>query len=316
MLSSTPPPSLQGPLSAQHCLEQISTALTEADLFFGHGTDNAWDEACWLLETQLRRQGVQNLQADTLLSTADLVQASALLAARITSRKPLAYLLNEAWFCGLPFYVDERVLVPRSPFSELIDSLFEPLLPRNPRRILDLCTGGGCIGIACALAFPDAEVVLADISPDALAVARINIDKFGLQQRVTAVESDLFAALEGSFDLILTNPPYVAAGEYQELPAEFHREPELGLVTGMDGIEIPLRILAGAAAMLEPDGVLILETGATWPTLADACQQLPFLWLEFEHGGEGVCLLTREQLLEAGAMVSTTLAEAHSASSS
>lgn len=307
---SGPLTTLTGPLTAHQCLEQMSLALTEAGLFFGHGTDNAWDEACWLLETQLRRQDMQNLHADTLLTTADLAEASTLLAQRIATRKPLAYLLNEAWFCGLAFFVDERVLVPRSPLAELIDSLFEPLLPHPPRRILDLCAGGGCIGIACALAFPDAEVVLADISPAALEVARINIEKFGLQQRVTTVESDLFGAVAGRFDLIITNPPYVAASEYQELPEEFHREPELGLVTGMEGIEIPLRILAGAAAALEADGVLILETGATWPALAAACPQLPFLWLEFEHGGEGVCLLTREQLAEAGATVSAVLTEA------
>jgi ribosomal protein L3 glutamine methyltransferase len=288
--------SLKGPLSMQLCLERMTALLNEAGLFFGHGTDNAWDEACWLLETQLRRQGCPDLLPETLLTDQDLEQPLRLLAERIATRKPLAYLLQEAWFCGLPFHVDERVLVPRSPLAELIDNQFEPLLPHAPARILDLCTGSGCIGIACALAFVDAEVVLADISPEALAVARINIGKYGLEERVTVAQADLFAGLQGHFDLIVSNPPYVAEAEYRELPAEFHREPELGLVTGQGGIEIPLRILSDAARYLEPGGVLIMETGATWPELAASCPQLPFLWLEFAHGGEGVCMLTREQL--------------------
>jgi len=290
---------LMGPLSTQACLQQMSAALEAAELYFGHGTDNAWDEACWLLETLLRRQGVESLQLDTPLSAAQLQPVQALLAARIATRKPLAYLLQEAWFCGLPFYVDERVLVPRSPLAELIASQFEPLLPHSPARILDLCTGSGCIGIACALAFPEAEVVLSDLSPDALAVARLNVDKFELAERVQCLQSDLFAAVEGSFDLVVTNPPYVAEDEYEQLPEEYHREPVLGLVTAEGGLDIPLRILREAARFLKPQGVLILETGATWPALAEARPDLPFLWIEFAHGGEGVCLLTREQLLQA-----------------
>jgi len=284
------------PLNTQQCLEQMSAALDAAGLFFGHGTDNSWDEACWLLETLLRRQGVTSLRPDTELSDKQLQPVRAMLAARITTRKPLAYLLEEAWFCGLPFFVDERVLVPRSPLAELINNQFEPLLPHPPKRILDLCTGSGCIGIACALAYPEAQVVLSDISDAALEVARINVARHALEGRVSCVQSDLFAGIDGVFDLIITNPPYVAEDEYRELPAEFHREPELGLVTGGAGLEIPLRILAGAAAMLEPDGVLILETGATWPVLAAARPAVPFLWLEFEHGGEGVCMLTASQL--------------------
>lgn len=282
--------------TARDVLEQMSEAFDAAELYFGHGTDNAWDEACWLLETALRRQGLQELTADTPLSASDLVAAEKLFNARISTRKPLAYLLKEAWFCGLSFYVDERVLVPRSPFAELIDNRFEPLLTKAPRRILDLCTGGGCIGIACALAFPEAEVVLSDISADALEVARINVEKHGLQQRVQLVQSDLFANIAGTFDLIVSNPPYVGIDEYRELPDEYLREPQLGLVTDADGIGIPLRILDQAAAFLNPEGMLFLETGATWPLLAEARPDLPFLWLEFEHGGEGICALRREQL--------------------
>jgi ribosomal protein L3 glutamine methyltransferase len=282
--------------TAQQVLEQMAAAFDAAELYFGHGTDNAWDEACWLLETALRRQGKKGLQADTPLTADDLAEAQKLFDARIATRKPLAYLLREAWFCDIPFYVDERVLVPRSPFAELIRNRFDPLLASAPRRILDLCTGGGCIGIACALAFPEADVVLSDISPDALDVARINVDMCGLQQRVRLVRSDLFENITGTFDLIVTNPPYVADDEYSELPEEYHREPELGLVTDRAGIGIPLRILERAASFLKPEGLLILETGATWPVLAEARPDLPFLWLEFEHGGEGVCALSKEQL--------------------
>lgn len=284
--------------SAREVLEQMSEAFEAAELYFGHGTDNAWDEACWLLETALRRQGVHELTADTPLAASDLVEAEKLFTARIATRKPLAYLLNEAWFCGLPFYVDERVLVPRSPFAELIDNRFEPLVATPPRRILDLCTGGGCIGIACALAFPDAQVVLSDISADALAVARINVDRHGVQKRVQLVQSDLFANVDGTFDLIVSNPPYVSIDEYRELPDEYLREPQLGLVTDDDGIGIPLRILEQAAAFLNPEGLLFLETGATWPLLAEARPDLSFLWLEFEHGGEGICALRKEQLAQ------------------
>lgn len=286
-------------LSTQDFLEQMSAELDAAGLYYGHGTDNAWDEACWLFETVLRRHGTDDFHPDMPLDLASpaLIEIRRLADARISTRKPLAYLLQEAWFCGIPFYVDERVLVPRSPIAELIQQQFDPLLPEPPKRILDLCTGGGCIGLACALAFPDAEVVLSDISSDALAVAAINIEKLGLQQRVHLVQSDLFNDISGSFDLIVTNPPYVAEEEYAELPDEFLREPRLGLVSAQQGLDIPLRILAQAADYLSQQGVLVLETGATWPLLDAACPDLEFLWIEFEHGGEGVCALRREQLL-------------------
>jgi ribosomal protein L3 glutamine methyltransferase len=286
--------------SARQVLEQMADAFDAAELFFGHGTDNSWDEACWLLETLRRRHGKPALQEDTPLSATDLAEVNKLFNARIDTRKPLAYLLNEAWFCGVPFYVDERVLVPRSPFAELINNRFAPLLTREPRRILDLCAGGGCIGIACALAFPEAKVVLADISSEALEVARINVTALALQERVELVRSDLFKNVTGKFDLIVTNPPYVAEDEYDELPDEYRQEPRLGLVTDKHGIDIPLRILEQASTYLRPGGLLLLETGATWPLLADARQDLPFLWLEFEHGGEGICALTKEQLDKAG----------------
>ncbi|MDR0779700.1 MAG: 50S ribosomal protein L3 N(5)-glutamine methyltransferase [Pseudomonadales bacterium] len=284
-------------ISAQQYLERSAARMEEAGLFFGHGTDNAWDEACWLLETLLKRDGVQDIHPDLPLSPALVAQADAMLAQRLSTRTPLAYLLREAWFCGVPFYVDERVLVPRSPIAELIQAGFAPLLQQAPRRVLDLCAGGGCIGIACALAFEEAEVVLSDISPEALEVARMNVARFALQNRVQVLQSDLCAAVPGRFDLIVSNPPYVAQDEYDTLPGEFKREPVLGLVSAREGLAIPLRILDQAVDKLDPGGMLVLETGATWELLAATRPDLPFLWLEFENGGEGVCALTREQLL-------------------
>jgi ribosomal protein L3 glutamine methyltransferase len=285
--------------STQQFLEQMSAELDEAGLFYGHGTDNGWDEACWLFETILRRHGRADLHPDMQLDldSPEIREIRQLAHERSSTRKPLAYLLKEAWFCGIPFYVDERVLVPRSPIAELIRNHFEPLLAKAPLRILDLCAGSGCIGLACALAFPEAEVVLSDISPDALAVAAINVEKLGLGARVRLVQSDLCNDIDGSFDLIVSNPPYVAEEEYGELPEEFLREPRLGLVSAQQGLDIPLRILTQAAHYLTPHGALVLETGATWPLLDEACPHLDFLWIDFEDGGEGVCFLRREQLL-------------------
>lgn len=287
------------PLTTQAFLEQTADALEAAGLFFGHGTDNAWDEACWLLESVLKRHGQNEFHPEQLLDrqSEPMLEVQALLGERISSRKPLAYLLKEAWFCGLPFFVDERVLVPRSPIAELIADQFGPLLKHSPRRILDLCTGGGCIGIACAVAFPEAEVVLADLSPEALQVAAHNVSRFELGDRVHCVESDLFASLQGDFDLIVSNPPYVGQAEYESLPQEFLQEPRLGLVSEAEGLDIPLQILRQAGAWLRPQGILLLETGATWPLLDAACPQLEFLWIDFENGGEGVCVLRRDQLM-------------------
>ena len=266
------------------------------ELYYGHGTDNALSEAQWLLVAVLTAAGAGQITEQMPIAPDQLAQMEALLARRINERIPLAYLLGEAWFAGHCFYVDDRVLVPRSPIAELVVNRFEPLLANSPDAILDLCCGSGCIGIACALAFPESRVVLADISTDALAVAAVNIERFGLQDRVTTLQSDLYAAIPGRFDLVLSNPPYVPESEYRDLPGEYRQEPAIGLVTAQDGLEIPLRILAESGRHLNPAGTLILETGATWMALADAVPGLPCLWLDFEFGGEGVCLLSAQQL--------------------
>lgn len=282
---------------AEECLSRIAERLEEAGLSYGHGTDNPADEAWWLLHGVLYPgRGFRQVPRDLPIGDEHWQQMQAVLKRRVEERLPLAYLLGEAWFCGLPFSVDERALVPRSPIAELIANGFEPLLPAPPERILDLCTGSGCIGIASAMVFPAAEVVLGDVSEEALALARENIRRHEVSGRVGAVRADVFDGISGTFDLIVTNPPYVSEEEYSTLPAEYRHEPRIGLVSGQDGLAIPLAILAGAGRFLNPGGVLIMEVGNSWEALAEAVPQLPLIWLEFEHGGHGVCAIRAEEL--------------------
>lgn len=220
----------------------------------------------------------------------------ALLLRRIEARIPAAYLLGEAWFCGLPYVVDERVLVPRSPIGELIEGRFAPWLQGTPARILDLCTGSGCIGIACAHAFPAAEVVLADLSFEALEVANLNIERHGVEERVYTVQGDGFDGLPGQrFDLIVSNPPYVDAEDFADMPAEFHHEPELGLACGEDGLDLVRRMLAEAADHLSDDGLLVVEVGNSQVHVEAAYPEVEFAWVEFARGGHGVFVLSAEQ---------------------
>jgi ribosomal protein L3 glutamine methyltransferase len=273
----------------------------QAGLIFGHGTDNALDESALLVLHGLQIGYDQPDEVlDTGLGEADRLRVIELLERRVASRKPAAYLVNEAWFAGLSFYVDERVLVPRSPIAELIEGGFEPWLGRQPvRNVLDLCTGSGCIGIACACAFADARIDIADLSADALQVASKNIRRHGLEARVTPVESNLFAGLTGRrYDIIVSNPPYVPQQEVRELQAEFQHEPALGLVAGADGLDIVTSILNDAGKYLRDDGILVVEVGHSQERLVKLFPDVPFLWLEFEYGGEGVFLLESVQLHE------------------
>ena len=268
-------------------------------LVFRHGTDNALDESAGLVLYVL---GIGYDQPDSALDTvvapADKVRVTELLQQRVTTRKPAAYLINTAWFAGLPFYVDERVLVPRSPIAELVEAQFAPwIAPDSVRQVLDLCTGSGCIGIACAYAFPDAQVMASDLSADALDVARENVQSHGLEARVKLCESDLFSAVdERRYDIIVSNPPYVAREECAALDAEFRHEPEIGLVAGADGLDMVVDILREATNYLDEDGILVVEVGYSSEALIDLFPAVPFTWLEFELGGEGVFLLDYSQL--------------------
>lgn len=279
-------------------LRYVCSNFADSSLFFGQGTDNVWDEAVQLVMRTLHLPLENNtLFLDARLTMAERALILARMTRRIDQRVPLAYLLGEAWFMGLPFFVDERVLVPRSPLAELLQNGLQPWLgEREPGRILDLCTGSGCIGIAAATVFADAEVDLSDLSADALDVAAVNIDTHEVADRVRTLRSDVFESIEGRYDIILSNPPYVDAEDLADMPAEFRHEPELGLAAGDDGLEIAHRILASAGNHLTPGGLLIVEVGNSWPALQEAYPDLPFIWLDFENGGDGVFLLTAEDL--------------------
>lgn len=281
-----------------------ASRFTEAGLWFGHGTDNAWDEAVVLVCAALRLpldSGARALDARLLRSEKQLVLEY--LERRVTERVPAPYITGEAWFAGLKFQVDERVLVPRSPFAELIEQGFSPWLARAPERILDLCTGSGCIGIACALAFPDAEVDLADISTEALDVAEANIVQHELERRVRAIETDLFDGLEDAYDLIVCNPPYVDADDYAAMPDEYRSEPALALAAGADGLDLVRRVLREAPDWLQDDGLLFVEVGNSALALEERYPEIPFTWVELERGGDGIFVLTRDELLAAQAFL-------------
>ena len=292
------------PRTVGEALQYCSETLSGSDVFFGHGTDNAWDESVQLVLS------VADLPLDSddgvlphPLDSAAFARLEALLRARIDQHTPLPYLLGKAWFAGLEFICDERAIIPRSPLAELIVNEFQPWYSGPaPRRILDLCCGGGCIGLAVAHYFPDVRVDLADIDPAALALARENMQAMGLADRVNIIESDVFSALgEVRYDLILSNPPYVDAQDLAELPAEFRHEPELALGSGPDGLDLTRRILRDSRRFLADSGLLVVEVGNSWAALEEAYPLVPFTWLEFEHGGHGVFALSARELQDYGA---------------
>jgi ribosomal protein L3 glutamine methyltransferase len=280
-------------------IAEIADRFERAHLFFGHGTDNALDEAAWLVG-HVARIAPEKLarHLDKPLTAAQDRRAQALAAQRMRTRRPLAYLLREAWFAGLRFFVDARVIVPRSLTAEFILERFAPWIAAGRvRRILDLCTGSGCMAIACARAFPRARVDAVDLSPAALAVARVNVRRHGLGGRVRLIRSDLFARLgQARYDVIITNPPYVDARDLAEMPAEYRREPRLALAAGDDGLAVVVRILREAAAHLEPGGILVGEVGNSLAALQARYPNVPFVWLSTSSGDESVFLLTAEAL--------------------
>lgn len=278
-------------------VNHTAARLEEAGVAFGHGTSNAFDEAAWLVLWAL------GLPLDELDGVADMALApqqratvEELVAERIRTRKPAAYLTREAWLQGVPFYVDERAIVPRSFIGELLASGgLDPWFD-GTGHVLDLCTGNGSLAVLAAMAYPEAAVTGADISPDALAVARINVDRHGLQQRIELQESDGLQAVAGAFDLILCNPPYVNAESMAQLPAEYRAEPELALAGGADGMDFVRRLLREAPAHMNVGAALVLEIGNERPHFEDAFPQLPAVWLETSAGEDQVLLLTREAL--------------------
>lgn len=288
-------------VSVRDYLRLAVSVFNAHDLYYGHGTDSAWDEAVALVLGALRLPlDVDPAIIDARLLRIERARIITILRARAIERRPLPYLLGEAFYAGFLFNVDERVLIPRSPIAELIESGFELWFDtRDPQHMLDLCTGSGCIGIAAALMMPTTHVMLADLSEEAIEVARANITRHDVGARVRAVVGDLFAPVAGQrFDLIVSNPPYVDQGDLAGMPAEFGHEPSMALGAGSDGLDIVRRILMQAREYLMDDGVLIIEVGNSERHVIETWPEVPFLWLEFARGGHGVFALTAAQLDE------------------
>lgn len=298
-MQSTPSEVLTTLSTLRDYIRWAASRFTEARLSFGHGTVTALDEAAALiLHTLYQPYDLAESYLDTVLTLDERQHVIDIIDKRINDRVPAAYLTHEAIFAGLSFYVDERVLVPRSPIAELIGQRFSPwVLEEQVEGILDLCTGSGCIAIACAYAFPDAFIDAVELSADALDVAEKNIREHHLESAVTLYQSDLFEALPNNhYDIIVSNPPYVCLEEWRQLPAEFRAEPDIGFKGGESGLDIVIRILADADNYLTDKGILIVEVGSSAETLQNAFPDVPFYWLDFERGGTGVFLLTAEQV--------------------
>ena len=283
-----------------------ASRFSAAGLTFGHSHDNPIDEATHLVLASLHLPpDIPPAYGAGRLTVAERANVLALIERRVSERQPVAYLVGETWFAGLKFKSDRRALVPRSPIAELIESGFAPWLDeRQIERALDLCTGSGCIGIALAEYNPDWQVDIADISAEALTLARENIAFQHVEGRVEAIQSDLFAGLQGRrYDLIVSNPPYVTEDEYAALPGEYRHEPKLGLTSGADGLDLCLRLLAEAAEHLTDDGLLIVEVGESEHALAALLPTVPFVWIEFKVGAMGVFALERRELVEHAAAI-------------
>ncbi|MCB1615480.1 MAG: 50S ribosomal protein L3 N(5)-glutamine methyltransferase [Pseudomonadales bacterium] len=281
-------------------ITSVEAVLEKHRVYLGHGTDNYWDEAvhlvCYVLDLPIDSD--PSVMGDEVENTEEMVsELNRCLHYRVEECVPLPYITRTAWFAAMPFYIDERALIPRSPIAELLVKQFQPWLTVYPDNILDLCCGGGCIGIAAAHYFQDSKVDMVDISEDALDVARENIGIYALENRVEVFNSNLFDQLpDKKYQLIISNPPYVDEGDMSSLPAEFEHEPVLALAAGVDGLDIVREILDKADRFLTDDGILVVEVGNSQPALEEAFSHLPFVWLEFEHGGSGVFLLKATDL--------------------
>ena len=291
-------PSLTVLTLIQTVCERLDAAGLKPGDGFGHGTQTAFDEAAWLVMWRLGLP-LDDLDgvAERLVSTEESTQVSALVEERIRTRQPAAYLTREAWLQGVPFYVDERVIIPRSFIAELlVGGSIDPWLSEATRRVLDLCTGNGSLAVLTAMTYPDVQVDAADISPDALAVARINVDRHALTDRIQLIESDGLAACPGPYDLIVCNPPYVNTASMAALPAEFRAEPVLALAGGEDGMDFIRALLHGAVQHMSENAVLVLEIGNERENFERAFPALTPLWFETSAGSDQVLLLTRQEL--------------------
>ena len=288
-------------LTIRDWLRYAVSQFEASDIFYGHGTDNAYDEAVWLVMSALHLpMDTLNNFFDARITIAERSKLSQLLEQRISSHTPTAYLVKEAWLQGLKFFVDERVLVPRSFIAELLNDDLSPWIeyPELVESAADICTGSGCLGVMLASAFPNATVDVVDISTDALEVANINIANYGLEDQITAIQSDMFTALKGrKYDVIISNPPYVDAPSMAELPAEYRNEPQIALGSGNDGLEHTHTLLREAGHYLNENGILIVEIGHNRDALQAAYPNIAFNWLEVSSGNEFVFLLTKAQLL-------------------
>ena len=277
-----------------------ASRLAAADVYYGHGTDNALDEAAALVLGLLKLPyDLSPAYFAARLTDAEITTLRDALEGRIRERIPVPYLTRRTLYGGYEFYIDERALIPRSPIAELIARDLAPWWPQGeaPERILDLCCGSGCLGILAQLQQPQAEVILADLDADALEVARINCERFRMADSVEICQGDGLAAVSGQFDWIICNPPYVEAAEMDDIAAEYRHEPRQALVSGADGLDFTRRLLREAPDYLSEHGLLVLEVGMSWPQLEDAYPDAGFEWVEFERGGEGVCIISADELL-------------------
>ena len=293
------PDAVEGLYTIRDFIRWTVSRFNEGGVVLGHGYDDPWDEAVALIIYTLHLPwDVDPRVQDANLTVQERQEVVAAVRQRVIDRLPTAYITGTAWFAGMPFVIDQRALIPRSPIAELIQKQFEPWIePDAVEEILDLCTGSGCIGIASAMAFPEAQVDCVDISEDALDLAEQNVQMHQLESQVNVIYSDLFEALDGrTYDIIVSNPPYVDAEDMDNLADEYHYEPRLGLEAGNDGLDIVRRMLSELSRHLNPGGIAVIEVGNSWVALEEAYPNVPFTWLEFEHGGHGVFLLTKEQI--------------------
>lgn len=288
-------------------LRYAVSRFENSDIFYGHGTDNSYDEAVWLIMSALHLpHDTLNNFLDARLTSEECRHLGTLIEKRVTEHTPTAYLVNESWLRGFKFYVDERVIVPRSFIAELLEDGLQPWVefPEMVESAADICTGSGCLGILLAEAFPNAHIDVVDISSDAIEVCNINIGRYGLEHQVQAVQSDMFTALKGrKYDVIISNPPYVDAPSMAELPEEYRKEPQLALGSGVAGLDHTHTLLTQAAEYLNDGGILVVEIGHNRDALHEAYPDLPFTWLDTSAGDQFVFMLTKEDLIEAGLQV-------------